>query len=1006
MNKRVCLKTPMAIVISAVALMSTPAFSQQTTSSVRGVVADESGRPLSNSTVIIRNEETGLTRSVETTASGEFAVRNLPVGENYKVTVSASGYAGEVVEGLPLNLGETANLNFDLASTAGIEEVTVVGVPTVASQVAVGPSTTFGLAELESAPSINRNIADVMRADPRIYVDESRGDINSVSCAGQNPRYNSLTVDGVRMNDSFGLNSNGYPTERMPFSYDAIQQVAVELAPFDVQYGGFTACNINAVTKSGGNEFHGGVFYDYTSDSFRGDSLEGDDIQLNDYDEKRYGFNVGGPIIQDQLYFFAAYEKLEGANLFNRGPQGSGAVNEILVTQEELDEIAEIARDVYGYEVGDIPNAVPNEDEKLLLKLDWNIFDNQRLAYTYNWNDGFNITESDGESSEFEFSDHLYERGAELTSHTFNLYSDWSYNFSTEMRVAHLDLDNRQISQAGTEFGEIRVELDNVDVYLGQDDSRQANKLDYDVLSLAFKGEYVVGEHTLSFGVEREDLEIFNMFVQHVDTELRFNGIDDFRNGIADDVYYNNNLSGDPADAAANFGYAINTVYFQDEFQVGDNLTVVAGLRYDWYTSSDRPAENADFVAEYGFSNTNTVDGEGLLQPRLAVTYDYSDLTTFRAGLGLYSGGNPNVWLSNSYSNTNVTQNAAYVADYDLFGAGVTYSGCEEGVPNGPGWCVPTELFDTVAAGENSGGLFDVNYLDPDFELPSEWKLSLGATHLADFGGDGIFGGEYLFTADLLFTEGKDSMRVIRGDLVQTGTDAQGYPTYDQGDVTALVLTNSDVGNESFNAAFSVAKSYDNGVDWTFGYAYSDAEDVQPMTSAVAFSNYQERAFTDPQEDVLSTSSFNIEHRFVATLNWRNYWFGDNETTISLYAHYNQGVPYSYVYDDGNAIYGYSPYLDLPNVLPPGEERNSHEGSWWGKVDFRVEQEFPGFRPDDKASAFLVIDNLTNFLDDDLGVLYEANYPNTAVVGSGIAPEARVGDASLYEIRFGVKYDF
>jgi outer membrane receptor for ferrienterochelin and colicin len=331
------------------------------------------------------------------------------------------------------------------------------------TDLAIGPSANFGLATLESAPAINRNITDVIRADARFYVDESRGDINAVQCAGKNSRFNSLTVDGVRMNDSFGLNSNGYPTERMPFSYDAIEQVAVELAPFDVEYGGFSACNINAVTKSGGNEFSGSVFYDYTSDSLRGDKLEGQSIQSGSYDENRYGITFGGPIIKDKLFFFAAYEKLDGANLFDRGPIGSGAVDEVLVTQAELDEIVEIANEVYFYDPGTIPSSMNHEDEKLLVKLDWNINEEHRLAFTYNYNDGENFSEADGESSEFEFSNHLYERGAELNSYAGTLYSDWADNFSTELRVAYLEIDNRQISVGGTDFGEIRVELADVD---------------------------------------------------------------------------------------------------------------------------------------------------------------------------------------------------------------------------------------------------------------------------------------------------------------------------------------------------------------------------------------------------------------------------------------------------------------------------------------------------------------------------------------------------------------
>ena len=311
------------------------------------------------------------------------------------------------------------------------------------------------------------------------------------------------------MNDGFGLNSNGYPTERQPFPFDAIEQVAVELAPFDVEYGGFTACNINAVTKSGTNEFHGSAFVDYTSNDFQGDSLEGSDVLAPDFDEIRYGIQVAGPIVQDKLFFSVAYEKLEGANTFDRGPIGSGAINEVNITQAELDEIARIARDLYGYDVGEIPTSFDNEDEKLLIKLDWNINNQHRAAFTYNYNDGFNFTESDGDLDEFEFSNHLYERGAELNQYVGFLYSDWTDNFSTEVRLGYVDLANRQLTVGGTDFGEITIETDDVDVYLGGDDSRQSNKLDYSILNMAFKGFYQLDNHSLTFGYEREELDVF-----------------------------------------------------------------------------------------------------------------------------------------------------------------------------------------------------------------------------------------------------------------------------------------------------------------------------------------------------------------------------------------------------------------------------------------------------------------------------------------------------------------
>jgi hypothetical protein len=990
--------------VATISAVSTVSFAQETVSSVKGIISDASGNPVAGASVVIINEETGLQRTTTTGKNGSYAFQNLPIGDNYTVATKAEGLTGSKRQNLELQLGATQTSDFVLTKQAVDEVVVVTGTRSSVTQVALGPSATFDIKTLEEAPAINRNISDVVRIDPRIYVDESRGSINSIQCGGKNPRFNSLTVDGVRLNDSFGLNSNGYPTERMPFSYDAIGAIAVELAPFDVEYGGFTACNINAVTKSGSNEFRGSVFYDYTSDSLRGDSLEGEEIQTGDSDESRFGFNIGGPIIEDKLFFFAAYEKLDGTNLFDRGPIGSGAVNEIDVTSAELEEIRNIAISRYQYDPGFIPQSFDNEDEKFLVKLDWNISDTQRASFNYTYNDGFNIVESDGDNNEFEFSNHLYERGAELKSYVGTLYSDWNDKFSTELRLGFLELDNRQLSVGGTDFGEIRVELDEVDVYLGGDDSRQSNKLKYDTMTFALKGNYLTDNgHNLTFGIEREALDVFNLFVQHTETEIRFDGIDNFRNGFADAIYYNNAPSNQPADAAADWGYELNTIYGQDEFDVNDQLTIVAGLRYDWYTSDDKPAENADFLRDYGFTNAQSLDGEGLIQPRFAFTYDASDSMVVRGGFGLYSGGNPNVWLSNNFSANNVLQFGQRGRSFgytdgsrSLFDSDVQYLGLEPGVPNGPGWGIPAELYNAVAGGV--GDNFEINYLDPNFEIPSEWKIALGTTFITE--------NDYVLSADLLISRGNDTAIVKRADLEQVGTTPEGYPQYDSVREPAFVLTNSSKGNRSTLVSLAVSKEYDNGVDWTLGYAYSDAEDVQPMTSSVAFSNYVNRAFFDPQEEVLSTSNYNIKHRITGNVNWEKAFFGDNLTKVSLFASANSGVPYSRGFNGTIDPYGFTPFLDFgDNVLRPGVARNSEDGSWWVKADLKVTQEFNGFADGHKASAFIVIDNFTNFLNDDWGILEQANFPNT-VAEDDDEPESRRGDASRYEIRIGFKYDF
>ncbi|WP_416877196.1 TonB-dependent receptor [Litorimonas sp.] len=989
--------------------LAATASAQVTTSQVQGYVTTENASPISNASVTLSNAATGIVRTVTTDSSGSFSFRNLPVGGLYNVAITADGFQGERVEDVALTLGDTTALNFTLQGGSVTDEIIVVAQRQVLADVAVGPSASFGQATLENAPVINRNFTDVIRIDPRIYIDESRGDINAIQCGGQNPRFNSITLDGVALNDSFGLNSNGFPTERIPFSFDAIEQVSVELAPFDVEYGGFTACAINSVTKSGTNEFHGGAFIDYTDDGLRASKLEGEDIDFGEFDEIRYGVNVGGPIIKDRLFFFGAYEKLEGANIFTNNNIGTGSFQ---VSQAQLDRISQISNDIYQYDPGTIINSAPNEDEKFLGKLSLNINNKHRAEAIYAYNNGFNIVRSDGDSDELEFSNHLYSRGSELNSITGAVYSDWTQNLSTELRVGYLELENDVRSLGGNDFGEIRIDTGDVNVYIGGDDSRQANKLTYDVWNFVFKGNYAMGNHNISFGAERSDLDVFNLFIQQAETEIRFNSIDDFENGFAAQIEYNNAPSHNPEDAAAVWGYATNTVYAQDEYDFGNGLTLIGGLRYDFYTTDDAPEENADFVADYGFSNSTNLDGEGLVQPRFGLTWEASNNLTVRGGVGLYSGGNPNVWLSNNFSANNVLQFGARERNFDLFSS--TYEDAEEGVPNSAGYAIPTSLFNDVSSG--TGRNFEINYLDPDFKIPSEWKYALGFTYNPDFNtGENLFGGEWLFNADIQFSKSQNTAIVQRADLVQTGTETRTFtlsdgrtvtgefPTFDSPLEDAFVLTNSDVGNESLNISFSAAKDWNNGHRATFGYSYSDAKDVQPMTSSVAFSNYNNRAFTNPQEQVLSTSNYNIRHRFTATYAYEKAFFGDYLSKLFLYSQFNEGRPFSRVLDNGGGFFGFTPFIADANVLIPGTERNEFTSPWWFKADLKLEQEIPGIKDGHNASVFMTIDNLTNLIDSDWGILEEGSFPRTLVTGQGVN---RVNDASAYEIRFGASYDF
>ncbi len=346
------MKIQLARLFAVTLLLLAPAMvmAQETTSTIRVDTYESNGTPVGDVEVTVTDTRTGSARTRMTNEAGTVTFSGLRVGGPYTVTTSGGGTNAQTVTDITLQLGETYLLPLTLGLSS-MEEVIVTAAQVQTNQLALGPASAFGIADLEDMPHINRDIRDIIRADPRIYQDV--GNQGAIQCAGANPRFNSLTVDGVRLNDNFGLNQNGYPTERQPFPYDALQQVAVELAPYDVQYGGFTACNINAVTKSGQNEFTGSVWFDYTNDSMRGDKAAGQNFDLGDYSEERYGFNVGGPILKNKLWFFVAYEKQESANLFTRGPAGSGSGVEVLgVNQAQLDQIQNALINLYDFDPG------------------------------------------------------------------------------------------------------------------------------------------------------------------------------------------------------------------------------------------------------------------------------------------------------------------------------------------------------------------------------------------------------------------------------------------------------------------------------------------------------------------------------------------------------------------------------------------------------------------------------------------------------------------------------
>ncbi|MDH3909490.1 MAG: TonB-dependent receptor, partial [Gammaproteobacteria bacterium] len=371
------------LVALATVLFSTQVHAQSTTSSIRVEVTDETGNRVGGVPVTVTHVPTGRVISVTANDSGIATLRGLAVGGPYEISIPpGANYAAERVTDIILKLDETEIVPLS-ARAATLEEI-VVTAEMVAEELRVGVGRDFDRAKIDGTPSLARDFVSTLATEPKILVDNSVARGPAVSMAGQNFRFNSVTIDGVAQNDNFGLSKNASATQRTPISIDAIEAINVNIAPFDVTYGNFIGGNINIVTKSGTNDFEGSAYYFTTDDSFTGDKSDGADLAIGDFSEDYYGFTLGGPIIRDKLFFFANYEKFETTR-----PSNTQTIENIAgVTQADVDRARSILQTEYGFDPGTFAASDDDQDEKILLKLDWNINEDHRAAFTYQVADG------------------------------------------------------------------------------------------------------------------------------------------------------------------------------------------------------------------------------------------------------------------------------------------------------------------------------------------------------------------------------------------------------------------------------------------------------------------------------------------------------------------------------------------------------------------------------------------------------------------------------------------
>ncbi|MGM9483815.1 TonB-dependent receptor [Roseateles sp. NT4] len=967
---------PLSALCAAVAIVAAaPAMAQNTTAAIGGQVIGADGKPMSGATVTIVHRESGSTNTLTTDADGRFSARGLRVGGPYTITAIKGGDR-EVQNDVYLALAETQNLELRFRGSNVLDTVVTTGSATGSNKFdssAMGAGTSINKQELAAYASISRSLQDYARNDPRVaQSDKGNGEI---SVAGQNGRFNTVTIDGVKINDTFGLELNGLPTLKQPISIDAIQAVQVNISNYDVTQQGYTGANINAVTKSGTNEFTGSVYYAYRDEKLTGDRYDRGRNVYNrtpGFYEKLMGFTAGGPIIKDKLFFFAGYEELKSSRSSPAfGPVGSNSTN-VGITAAQIAAAQDVATNTYHIAAGDLstPQGVELVAKDTLLKLDWNVSDNHKVNLRYTKSEESNPIFPNFAANTLSLSSNWYTQVKTLETVVGQWFADWTDNFSTELKLSQRDYksdptNNSNLPQvaliwttpapAGTQTG-------NRTLYLGTEMSRHFNSLHTKTFNGFFAGNLFLDKHEIKAGVDVERNEIFNAFLQNTKGVYVFQSTDpiaDWKAGVPFSYQDQTPLGGNTLrDGAANWTLSNIGLFVQDTWKVSKQLSIVGGLRLDTLKTDDKPKFNAAasgaFVAGnpgtntrqtggFGYDNSYTLDGQKIVQPRVGFNYQFDAVdklkTQLRGGVGLFMGSAASVWLTNPYQNTGVTTANLQCGNSTVACNTIHYSPDPNAQPTLPATNPPAANVDFIAPGVKQPTVWKMN-LALDKELPW-YGLVAGAEWLHTEVDKGLYY-QYLNLGPSISkspTDGRDMYYNLQGrnplcyagsnDAAPTGALAtacnggagrggKALNNTSYGNVTLLQNTSKGDGDV---LTLSLNSPNRSGLGWGVAYSYTRATEVSGLTSSTANSGWLNRAVYNPNEEVAANAATLIRNRFTGNVNWAKAFFGKYKTTFGLFYEGRSGHPYSWTFNNdvnGDGVAG-NDLLYVPKGPGSGE---------------------------------------------------------------------------------------
>ena len=916
-----------------------------TTASLTGVVIDDNDETLPGASVVAVHVPSGTTYGTSTRSDGSYRISNMRVGGPYTITFSFVGFRSYVVEDVYLRLGETYNQRGSLSSSAiELDELVVTALEDrIFNQERTGASTNVTSDRMINIPTISRSINDLTKLTP-----QSSG----ASFAGRDNRFNNYTIDGSVYNNNFGLGSDQFAGGN-PISLDAIEEVQINLAPYDVRQGGFTGANVNAITKSGSNTYRGSVYSYYRNQSLVGDQIGDNELNVEDSFTRTIGATVGGPVIQDKLFFFASIEQEEadnpGDNRLALRPGQTPDMQQITrVPLEQAEFVRTQIQDLYGYDPGRFEN-IPFENKAIRInaRLDYNISNNHRAMLRFNTFDsfedvsinpnsirGFSPSERHRNTNRFgpeaiTFANGHYSADSRVTSLVAELNSTFGDNLANSFRIGNTWATPTEQSVGGGDFPMIEVMEPmegNPNVYymaLGNELFRIGNLLENDTFSISNTLTYFTGRNTITGGLNFEYMTFANAFNPVWNSWYRYPTYDDFVESVI-----NQNPNVRPSHFAIGFTYdeenptqlpldevnfAQLGLYVQNEYQVNPDFKVTAGLRVDLpFYPMDAPRNPR--VDQLNLSIPNPTGGDDitpdvsnfpginpLWSPRLGFNWDVrGDRTTqLRGGTGIFSGRLPFVWISNQINANGVMRGfRGYFAD-------------DWGSGNAPEW---------------QGFQSDVDYYRPDpatleaeipsafsvtaddFKLPQVWRSNIAVDHRLPRG--------FIGTAELIYSKDFNSPLAVNLAHQRTGAAANvagnAYPLYRQG-VPGTEFTNEDGETEYaidelyyltninkgsyISLNLGVEKTWDFGLYANVNYTRSRSRDYGLIGGSQAASLWPDVALVDRNDPETGYSRFDTPNRIVAQVVYDTRLISQNNLTrfSFVYVGGDQGR-YSYTY--------------------------------------------------------------------------------------------------------------